>query len=80
MTMNLVVPSGKVKFVFFENNEFYDITLSQKNYLRLTIKPKIWFGFMGLDKKISIVANFSNIKHDPFEYKKLPLNKIIYNW
>ena len=32
MTMNLVVPFGEVKFVFFKNGEFFEIILSNKNY------------------------------------------------
>lgn len=80
MTMNLVVPYGEVKFVFHKNEEFFEITLSQKNYKRLTVSPNIWFGFKGLGESFSLVANIANIKHDPLESEKLGLKEIKYIW
>ena len=80
MTMNLVVPFGEVKFVFHNNREFFEIILSKENYKRLTISPNIWFGFKGLGKNFSLVANIANIKHDPLESEKLGLKEIEYIW
>ena len=47
MTLNLVVPYGKVKFVFYSSREdlFRVIEIGEKQYSRLTVPPKIWFGF-----------------------------------
>lgn len=80
MSMNLIVPFGEVKFVFFKNGEFSEIILSNKNYKRITVNPNIWFGFKGLSKNFSLVANIANIKHDPLESEKLALKDIKYKW
>ena len=60
MTMNLVVPVGKVKFVFYdEDKDIFDEHIIGKNdYFRITVFPEIWFGFLkSLDKKENLVMN-----------------------
>ena len=82
MILNLTVPFGKVKFVFYskKNNKFKIIEIGEKKYLRITVPPKIWFGFMGLSKKSSIILNIANIKHNPKEVLRVKRKKIIFNW
>ena len=79
MTMNLVVPQGLVKFVFYDANidyfEEYKIGIS--NYIRLTVPPGLWFAFKGLEKK-NLVVNISDIEHDPLESEKKNLTEINY--
>jgi dTDP-4-dehydrorhamnose 3,5-epimerase len=82
MTLNLVVPVGKVQFVFFSENKnvFKSIIIGEKNYYRLTVPPKIWFAFKGVAKMNSLVLNFANISHKSDIIKKMPLKKIKFNW
>ena len=82
MTMNLCVPRGIVKFVFFtENKKFIEeIIIGESNYIRITVPPGIWFAFQGMSNNISLVCNFSNIIHDPEEVDNLDLNEINYSW
>jgi len=87
MVLNLVVPVGCVKFVIFDNRdhsetfgEFTTIELSQNNYGRLTIPPKLWFGFEGIDEKDSLVLNIASIHHDPNEFEQIDLDQINYDW
>jgi len=82
MTMNLVVPVGNVKFVFFhpDQNEFLEKTIGEVCYSRLTVPPGIWFGFQCISKKQSLILNIANILHDPEEVKKKPIADISYNW
>ena len=87
MTCNLLVPHGKVEFVIFddrnanaENHCFAKICLSKENYKRLTIPPKVWFGFKGVDKENSIILNVSDMKHDPDEVQRASLDEILFNW
>jgi dTDP-4-dehydrorhamnose 3,5-epimerase len=82
MTLNLVVPVGKVQFVFFSEKKkvFKSITIGEKNYYRLTIPPKIWFAFKGLSKKKNLILNFANITHKSDIIKKIPLKKIKFDW
>ena len=81
-TMNFIVPIGNVKFIIFDekNNKFYKEKIGEDNYKRLTITKNLWFGFMGLSKKNSIILNIINKIHNPNETKNLDLNKIDYSW
>ena len=82
MVLNLVVPKGKVKFVFYleKNKIFKVVTLSEKKYSRLTVQPKIWFGFKGVSKPESIILNIGSITHNPKEVLRLKKEKINFNW
>ena len=83
MTMNLIVPSGTVKFVFFDEKlkSHKELTIGRLNYCRVTVPPKIWFAFQGLDNKYpNLVFNFANLEHDPNEVIRKEINEIFYNW
>ena len=87
MTMNLLVPFGTVKFVFFDDRKdsntkgnFFEYILSQENYYRLTVSPNIWFAFMGLDKEDSLILNLSNILHNDNEVEEKLIKEISYDW
>ena len=82
MTMNLTVPFGKVKFVFFDanDNKFISKIIGMENYYRITVPPGIWFGFMGKYNKRSLVVNFANIEHSDDEVEKQNINKFDYEW
>ena len=81
MTLNLVVPVGKMEFVIYndKNHNFFNVTISQDNYQRLTISPGFWLAFRGLDEK-NILLNIASIEHDPSESESIDLDKIIYDW
>ncbi len=81
MTLNLVVPVGKMEFVIYndKNHNFFNVTISQDNYQRLTISPGFWLAFRGLDEK-NILLNIASIEHDPSECESIDLDKIIYDW
>ena len=80
MTINIAVPKGKVKFVFYSNKKFRSISIGEKNYCRLTIPPKVWFGFKGMSKSESIILSLTNIKHTPKEVMRIKKDKIKFNW
>ena len=82
MTLNLVVPHGKVKFVFYSQKEniFKVIKIGEKHYSRLTVPPKLWFGFKGISRFESIILNLTNITHDPKEILRCKKNEIKFNW
>ena len=82
MTLNLTVPYGKVKFVFYsqKNRRFKVIKIGEKKYSRLTVPPKVWFGFKGISKRESIILNLANIQHHPKEILRRNKNKIKFNW
>ena len=82
MTMNLVVPVGTVKFVFFDPNLLFskEITIGEDFYSRITVPPNLWFGFKGIGKNYNLVMNIASILHNPEEVDKLDLKKLNYNW
>lgn len=85
MTLNLVVPVGKIKFVLFDdrellNTQFQEVIISKDNYCRLTLPPMVWMGFQGLSNSSSMLLNIANIEHDPSEVDRLEIEKINYDW
>ena len=76
MTMNLVIPIGKVQFNFYDENKNFiqNIIIGEENYCRITVPPKIWFGFKGLSLHTSYILNISNELHDPSEVEREPLS------
>lgn len=76
MTMNLIVPIGNVRFVFYDNkkNIIQNIVIGEKNYSRITVPPNIWFGFKCLSSHKSFILNISNQLHDPKEVERQPLS------
>mgnify|MGYP001318119249 CR=1 FL=1 len=82
MTLNLTVPIGKVKFVFysFAKKKFKVITAGEKKYIRLIVPPKIWFGFKGLGKPLSVILNLANFNHTKKEILRKRKKEIKFNW
>ena len=60
--MNLIVPFGKVKFVFYDDLNYPDYLKKQLvlKIIRGSVPPGIWFGFMGKDKS---KANYKYCKY-----------------
>jgi dTDP-4-dehydrorhamnose 3,5-epimerase len=76
MTLNLVVPSGEIRFVVHDGirderkpfiEPLIDVVLGDNNYRRLTIPPKFWLAFEGVGININMLMNIANIEHDPIE-------------
>lgn len=82
MTMNIVVPVGRVRFVFhLEGTEAFRVEeIGVDQYVRLSVPPGIWFGFKGLAEPQSLVLNIASITHDPNEVQRLTLTSIAYDW
>ena len=82
MTLNLVVPIGKVEFAMLDESleSSHSVILSPCNYNRLTIPPNIWFGFKGISQGTSMLMNIADIEHDPEEVDRLPEKEINFDW
>ncbi len=76
MTLNLIVPYGKVKFIFYDEpfENFISLTIGENNFKRITVPPGIWFGFKGCFHKKSLVVNCADIPHDPKEVEIKPVS------
>lgn len=84
MTLNIIVPVGKIRFVIFDDREgsktygqFQEVTLSpEDNYQRLTLAPGLWMAFQGMDSKISMLMDIIPEPHDPTEASRKNLEEI----
>ncbi len=85
MTLNLVVPVGKVKFVFCKlnsYNNFREIVIGENKqfYKRITVPPNICFAFKGISKNKSLILNIADTVHSKKEETKIPLKSVPYKW
>ncbi len=82
MTLNLIVPIGLIKFIFIseDGENFREEVIGENNYVRLTVPPKVWFGFKGLASPYSLLLNIANIEHEPEEIERRELNTFTCNW
>lgn len=81
MTLNLVVPVGLVRFVFFDElGTVREETIGEDNYVRLTVPPGIWSGFCGMSDPLSLILNVADITHDPTEVDQKNLAEFNYSW
>ena len=87
MTLNLVVPVGRVIFHFIDArpnstnyNNIKTIVLSQNPYTRLTVPPMFWFGFKGLADGLNLISNQADLVHDPEEVDRKPIDAFDVNW
>ena len=84
MILNLVVPSGAIKFVLYDDRpvsptyrSIQEIFISPENYQRLTVPPGIWMAFQGMGDQENLLLNIASIPHDPLEAENLPIQNDI---
>ena len=87
MTVNYVCVVGKIKLVLFDDREksktsgeLQEIFLTTENYNLVSVPPGIWNGFKSIENKFSIIANCSDIPHDPGEMLRKPFNDKYFNY
>lgn len=88
MTLNLIVISGEIQFVIYDDrldSSTNGVTESyllgpEKNYSRLTIPPGLWVAFQGLSKQKNIALNVADLLHEPSEIDRKDLDFNRHNW
>lgn len=87
MRLNLIVPIGAIKFVIYDDRvesstqgKYFSVTLSERNYQRLTVPPMVWLAFQGVHTIESMLLNIASIPHDPKEVDKCGIDEIKFNW
>ncbi|WP_113924636.1 hypothetical protein [Cognataquiflexum aquatile] len=88
MKPNLVGLIGKIRFAIFDDsvnsltkNIFFDVTIGNGNYQRVTVPPGVWVAFSGISYEYNLLLNLANLEHDPAEVeRKENLSEIVYNW
>ena len=79
MIMNLVVPAGNVRFVFYHDDTFprtpFTIILwpfDSSAQCMVCVSKSL--------RRPSIVLNLANIVHDPLESLTMPLSSLDFSW
>ena len=89
MTLNYAVVSGMIKLVLYDSREgsptkgeLQELYIGEDNYALVKIPPGIYNGFKGIGVEPAIVANCSDIPHDPEEIQRMDpfSNDIPYDW
>lgn len=85
MTLNLVVPIGKIRFVLHDDRtgppKFTEVVLGNPgHYARLTVPPGIWMAFQGVAEGTSWLLNVADLPHDPAEADRRLIDEIPYDW
>ena len=89
-TQNLAVPVGRIRVVIYDDREesitrgqLQELELGRPDaYLRLRIPPRLWYGFACMDDKPALLANCTDLPHEPTESEQCPPNHptIPYTW
>ncbi len=92
ISQNIIVPSGRVKFVFYDDREGFGTKglisevelgpLPSSNYGLLKIPSQVWYSFKGIAKGESLIVNCIPSVHDPKECLNVNLETEIipYDW
>ena len=89
MTLNYAVVSGMIKLVLYDareesptKGELQELYIGEDNYALVRIPSGIYNGFKGIGVEPAIVANCSDIPHNPKEIQRVdPFSKDIpYDW
>ena len=89
-TQNLAVPVGRIRMVIYDDRKtspthgkVCEMQLGRPDaYVRLRIPPDIWYGFQCVSTIPALLANCSDLPHEPGESDVLPLGArgIPYQW
>jgi dTDP-4-dehydrorhamnose 3,5-epimerase len=89
MTQHFAVPKGDIKLIIYDDRvgsatrgEVQQISAGENNYQLVRIPPLVWYGFRAEGKLPAMVANCSDIPHDPKEVELRPIGDpgIPYTW
>ena len=79
MTLNLVVPVGKIRFLLHDDRPespthgtVDEVTLSPENYQRLTLPHGILLSFEGLADGLNLLLNIADMPHEAAEVEARP--------
>lgn len=85
MTLNLIVPVGKIRFVIHDDRaesatlgQTMEVEIGPDNYQRLTVPPGVWMAFEGIGEGLNLLLNLADLEHDPEEVERADLSRFVY--
>ena len=89
-TQNLAVPVGRIRMVIYDDRDgsitrgqLQELELGRPDaYLRIQIPPGLWYGFACIGDTPALLANCTDLPHDPTESEQCQPNHPIipYQW
>lgn len=88
-TQNFSVPIGNIKLVMYDGrqssstyDQVQEINIGIDNYRLVQIPPGIWYSFTALGNERAMIANCTDIPHNPDESEKKDIfdKTIPYSW
>lgn len=89
MTQNFAVPVGMIRLVIYDNRDFSStnkkfetLEIGEDNYSLVRIPPLLWYGFQGISSVPALIANCTDMPHNPNEVERLDISdkQVPYNW
>lgn len=89
ITQHLAVPVGKIRMVIYDDRKDSSthsnvkiLEVGEDNYCLVKIPPLLWYGFQGLSNGPALIANCTDLPHDPKEQEGADKNdpRFPYRW
>lgn len=89
ITQRMAVPMGRVRLVVFDDREGSStrgeievLEIGEDDYELVEVPPGVWYGFAGLAPSPSLIANCTDLPHDPAEAEVVPVDdpRVPYSW
>ncbi len=89
MTQHFAVPRGNIKLVLYDGRKVsatcgkvQEVLMGEDNYQLVRIPADIWYGFACVGQSPAMIANCSDIPHDPAESVQVALEDktVPYTW
>ncbi len=88
-TQHFVVPVGRIKLVLFDeregsptNRQIQEIEMGIDDYKLICVPKEIWYSFKALGREPAMIANCTDIPHDPAEsiHREISDSTMVYSW
>lgn len=89
MTQHFAVPVGSIRLVLYDtrkgsptDGDLEVLDIGEDNYSLVRIPPLVWYGFKGTSTLSALIANCTDITHDPEEVEHMGRTdgRIPYDW
>ncbi len=87
MTQNITVVEGALELVLYDDRtespthgHLDKVKISRTQYCLVQIPPMIWYGFKAIGGSHSVIANCTDMLHDPTESDSLDASLIMHQW